>query len=179
MNTTETLQKFEEITNYYLHELSDFTIEQLKSQPSEQEWSLGQMYLHLINTALNMQLRNIDHCLTESENSVVSTRVKTEAGQEIFDQGGFPPVRIQVPPSPQYTPGQPESKEQLIQGLNDVMRRMQEIEPMIEKASLQYTAAHPRLGGLTAKEWFLLVEMHYRHHLQQKDRLKEYVENMA
>jgi hypothetical protein len=83
-------------------------------------------------------------------------------------------VRIQVPPSPQYTPQQPESKEQLVQGLNAVMSRMKEIEPMIEKAPLENTFPHPRLGALNAKEWFMLVEMHYRHHLHQKDRLSKY-----
>jgi hypothetical protein len=177
MDTTEILQRFEEITNHYLHELNSFSMEQLKRQPSESEWSIGQMYLHLINTSLYMQLRNVDHCMTQSEDSVVSKGGKTEAGQAVFDQGGFPPVRIQVPSSPQYTPGQPESKEQLVQGLNAVMRRMKEIEPTIENEPLQNTVTHPRFGELNAKEWFMLVEMHYRHHLQQKGRLKKDLES--
>ncbi|MDF2961171.1 MAG: hypothetical protein K0S39_2906 [Paenibacillus sp.] len=175
-NTTEILQRFEEITKHYLQELNFFTMEQLKRQPNENEWSLGQMYLHLINAALYMQLRNVDHCLTQSEISVVSGGEKTEAGKAVFDQGSFPPVRIQVPASPQYTPRQPESKEQLAEGLNAVMRRMEEIKPTIEKALLQITVPHPRFGALNAKEWFMLVEMHYRHHLHQKDRLKKNLE---
>jgi hypothetical protein len=177
MNTTETLQRFEEITNHYLQELNGFSMEQLKRQPSENEWSIGQMYLHLINASLYMQLRNVDHCMTQSEDSVISKGEKTESGQAVFDQGGFPPVRIQVPPSPQYTPGQPESKEQLVQGLNAVLSRMKEIEPTIKKAPTQNTVSHPRLGALNANEWFMLVEMHYRHHLQQKDRLKKDLES--
>lgn len=177
MNTTETLQRFEEITNHYLQQLNGFSMEQLKRQPSENEWSMGQMYLHLINTSLYMQLRSIDHCMTGNEDSVVPKGGKTEAGQAIFEQGGFPPIRIQVPASPQYTPGQPESKEQLVQGLNAVMHRMKVIEPTIEKAPLQNTVSHPRFGALNAKEWFMLVEMHYRHHLQQEDRLKKDLDN--
>jgi hypothetical protein len=51
------------------------------------------------------------------------------------------------------------------------------IEPTIENAPLQNTVSHPRLGALKAKEWFTLVEMHYRHHLQQKDSLKKNLEN--
>lgn len=177
MNTIETLQRFEEITKHYIQELNGFNMEQLKRQPSENEWSIGQMYLHLINASLYMQLRNVDHCMTQSEDSVVSRGEKTEVGQAVFDQGGFPPVRIQVPPSPQYTLGQPESKEQLVQGLNAVMRRMKEIEPTIKNAPLQNTVSHPRLGELNAKEWFMLVEMHYRHHLHQNDRLKKDLES--
>ncbi|BBH23466.1 hypothetical protein Back11_48110 [Paenibacillus baekrokdamisoli] len=177
MNTTESLQHFEEITEHYLQELDSFSMEQLRYQQIENEWSLGQMYLHLINSSLYMQLRNVDHCMIPSEDSVVSTGEKTETGKAIFDQGGLPPVRIQVPPSPQYTPEQPQSKEQLVEGLNAVLNRMREIEPTLEKADLQHTALHPRFGALHAKEWFMFVEMHYRHHLQQKDRLKKEIES--
>lgn len=179
MNTTEALQRFEEIANHYLHELDCIGIDQLKRQPSENEWSLGQMYQHLINSALYMQLRHIDHCMTQSEDSVASIAGKTREGIEIFEQGGFPPIRIQVPPSPQYTPEQPESKEQLIQGLNTVIDRMKEIMPKLEKASMQNTMPHPRFGSLNAKEWFLLIEMHYRHHLLQTDRLKNFLASNA
>lgn len=50
---------------------------------------------------------------------------------------------------------------------------MRGIEPTLEKASKQSVVSHPRFGGLCAEEWFLLVEMHYRHHLLQLDRLKQ------
>ncbi|OAB40117.1 DinB family protein [Paenibacillus glacialis] len=173
MNTTEALERFEGSANRYLQELNGLRLEQLVRQPSENEWSMGQMVLHLINSSLHMSLRNIDHCMTNDKTSVVSKGEKTEAGRALFDQGGFPPVRIQVPPSPQYTPVQPESKEQLVEGLNTVIRRMKEVESTIEQASLHNTVAHPRFGALNAKEWFMLVEMHFRHHLLQWDRLKQ------
>lgn len=177
MDINEALKRFEESTNHYLQELNGFSMEQLKLQPNENEWSLGQMVLHLINSALFMQLRNAELCLAQAADSTVSTEEKTEAGRTVFDQGSFPPVRIQVPPSPQYTPQQPESKEQLIQGLNAILQRMKEIGPMLDQATLQNTVSHPRFGALNAREWFLLVEMHYRHHLLQKDRLKQALES--
>ncbi|WP_373293972.1 DinB family protein [Paenibacillus albidus] len=171
--TKDALQQFEETTAHYIHELDQFTLEQLKQKPSDNEWSIGQMVQHLINSALYMQLRNLDQCLVPSEEPQVTPAGKTEAGAAVFAQGSFPPIRIQVPPSPQYTPEQPESKEQLIQGLHTVIQRMKEIEPGLIQASKQNTVPHPSLGGLCAEEWFLLVEMHYRHHLLQLDRLKE------
>lgn len=65
MNTkiTEALQQFEKTANHYLMELDTFSMEQLLRQPAEGEWSLGQMVQHLIQSALYMQLRNIDQCL--------------------------------------------------------------------------------------------------------------------
>lgn len=172
MNTTEALQRLEEVTRQYCDEINGLTMEQLRRQPAENEWSMGQMVMHLINASLYMHLRNMDHCMTPSEASMENAEgKKTEAGQAIFDQGSFPPVRIQVPPSPQYTPGQPDSKEQLVQGLNAVLHRMKEAEPMLHEASGQRTVSHPRFGALNAKEWFILIEMHYRHHLLQKERI--------
>ncbi|MGO4269345.1 DinB family protein [Paenibacillus sp. TAF58] len=175
----ETLQRFEEITNRYLEQLHGITIEQLTYQQSEAEWSIGQMYLHLINTALQ-QLRNAEQCMIQTAEPVGSIGGKTEAGKAVFEQAGFPPVRIQVPASPQYTPGQPESIDQLVQGMNSVRQRMKEIGAMLDSAplqTLQNTVSHPRLGDLHAKEWFMFVEMHYRHHLLQKDRLKKVLES--
>ncbi|MCF2944432.1 DinB family protein [Paenibacillus tarimensis] len=173
MTTKEALQRFEETAAYYIRELDQFSMEQLKKTPIENEWSLGQMFQHLINSALHMQLRSIEQCLASSQETDVSPAEKTEMGVSLFAQGSFPPIRIQVPPSAQYTPQQPESKEQLVQQLHTIIQRMKDVEPALEQASKQYTVSHPRFGELCAEEWFRLVEMHFRHHLLQLDRLKQ------
>lgn len=173
ITTKEALQRFEETATFYMHEIDLFSLDQLKQKPSDNEWSIGQMVQHLINSALYMQLRNLDLCLVPRQDSLASLAGKTETGAAVYAQGSFPPIRIQVPPSAQYTPEQPESKEELILGLHTVIQRMREIEPILEKASKQNTVPHPSFGGLCAEEWFLLVEMHYRHHLLQLDHLKQ------
>jgi hypothetical protein len=176
MSTTrEALERFEETANYYIQELDQFSLDQLKQTSSDNGWSIGQMVQHLIGSALYMQLRNADQCLAldQAQAPEGTPAGKTEPGTAVFAQGSFPPIRVQVPPSPEYTPEQPESKEQLIQGLQTVIQRMKMIEPALAAASKQSTVPHPRFGGLCVEEWFLLVEMHYRHHLMQLDRLKQ------
>lgn len=173
ITTKKALQRFEETATYYIDELDLFSLEQLKQKPSDTEWSIGQMIQHLIHSALYMQLHNVDQCLAPSGGSCLPITEKTKDGNAVFAQRSFPPIRIQVPPSPQYTPDQPESKTQLTQGLKTVILRMKEIEPVLEKAPRQKTVTHPSLGGLCAEEWFLLVEMHFRHHLLQLNRLKQ------
>ncbi|MGO4546354.1 DinB family protein [Paenibacillus sp. 2TAB23] len=177
ITTKEALHRFEETVTHYMHELDQLSLNQLKQKPSGNEWSIGQMVQHLINSALNMHLRNIDQCLVQSQESQVSFAGKTETGTALFARGSFPPVRIKVPPSAQYSPEQPESKEELIQGLYTVIQRMKEIGPTLERASKQITVPHPSFGGLCAEEWYLLIEMHYRHHLLQLDRLKSWIVN--
>ncbi|MEW9699494.1 DinB family protein [Paenibacillus sp. SI8] len=175
MQTTETLQQFEELTKRYLEELQPFSLEQLRRQPNEEDWSLGQTYLHLVKTALYMQLGNVEKCRIQSIDGAAAASEKTEAGEAIFALGGFPPERIRVPSSPLYTPEQPESKEQIIEGMQAVLQKMKEIAPALEAISPAHVVMHPRLGGLNAKEWFALVEMHYRHHLLQLERLKSFL----
>lgn len=177
MNTKEVLKKLQESTSRYIEEMSHFSLEQLTRQPSASDWSIGQMYVHLYQSALYMQLANVEKCRNGSE---VTTGEKTEIGRDVFAQGNLPPVRVQVPPSPQYTPSQPESKEQIVQGLNVVVARMQEVEPDLHVISPEHKIAHPAFGPLNGAEWFQLVEMHYRHHFLQLNRLKsELVQNEA
>ncbi|WMT43506.1 DinB family protein [Paenibacillus sp. D2_2] len=171
-STQEALQEFEATVERYLLELDNLDLKQTLQKPNEEEWSIGQMYMHLIQSAQYMQLQHVDQCLTESNETLAHEEEKTEQGRIIFEQGSFPPIRIRVPASPQYTPQQPESKEQLTEGLHSVVERMRRTEPALSQASLRHKIAHPRFGALNAKEWFLLVEMHYRHHLSQLERLK-------
>jgi hypothetical protein len=124
MNPTETLKSMDEITSLYRQELNNCSLEELNRKPSENEWSLGQMYVHLINSTLYMQLGNIEKCRIQTIDSALAVGEKTEAGEAILAQGSFPPMRIHVPPSPQYTRQQPSNKDQLVDGLNNVMKRM-------------------------------------------------------
>ncbi|WP_435920795.1 DinB family protein [Paenibacillus sp. DYY-L-2] len=171
--TTETLQRFEKTVAYYLNELENFEMEHLLKKTNEEEWSIGQMYLHLIQSAQFLHLQNVDHCLAGKAEALSTEQEKTDRGKLTFENGSFPPVRVRVPASPQYTPQQPESKEQLSDGLRSVLLRMQQIEPALSQASERNKIIHPAFGALNAVEWFMLIEMHYRHHLMQLERLKQ------
>ncbi|MBB6733211.1 DinB family protein [Cohnella zeiphila] len=193
MNTKEILRQFEETVAAYIRELDRYGMEQLTWVPEEGEWSLGQMYMHLALAAQFMQLRNARLCLAPDGNPAVSAGEMTEEGKAMFAEGSFPPTRVRVPPSPQYTPPQPSGKEQIVQALQETLRQMREFEGRVaaaladvadaakgaevgsapDSSVLLNTVAHPRLGGLNALQWFRLIEMHYRHHLLQKKRLED------
>lgn len=184
-STKEALSSLEKLINQYIDELEGLSMNDLLYTTDEVDWSLGQMYMHLIQASQNMHMFNIKQCLTGMEPAQISSATaytnKTEQGQAIFDHGGFPPIRIAVPASPYYTPKQPESKEQLVIGLLQVGEEMKQLEPRVNhdnnydnnNETNEYKIAHPRFGYLDAKEWFLLIEMHFRHHLLQLARLKQ------
>ncbi|WP_256759303.1 DinB family protein [Cohnella sp. WQ 127256] len=172
MQTRDSLQCLEETIAYYLEQLRGISEDQLILKPSEDDWSIGQMVVHLIQATQNMSLRNIDLCKEGNPDTIVAS-TKTEAGEAMFLNNGFPDVKISVPPSPQYTPQQPNGKEELSQGLNNIIQRMKEIEPAINGIPMERAMNHPRLGALNAQEWFVLAEFHFRHHLKQLHRLQQ------
>ncbi|MBT2284103.1 DinB family protein [Paenibacillus polymyxa] len=171
-STMEVLQSFETTVERYVAELNAFDMEQLHQKEDEEEWSIGQMYVHLIQSALSMHLPNIEQCLSSNDSTLNLDGEKTEWGRQIFELEQFPPVPIKVPTTPQNTPKLPESMESLIAGLHMVVERMRSTEADLRLSSVSNKTLHPALGALNAQEWFLLIEMHYRHHFLQLDRLK-------
>ena len=175
MNTSEIVLGVEAQTEFYLNELTNLSMDQLCRKPRDDAWSLGQMMVHLMNSARFMQLPNVEVCRDATNSAVHVGGSKNDRGEEVFRVGSFPPIRIQVPPSPQYTPAQPESKEEIRVGMQDVIVRMRSVAPALDEIPTENTVAHPGFGYLNAKEWFQLIEMHYRHHRHQLGRLKEFL----
>nr|WP_281285979.1 DinB family protein [Melghirimyces algeriensis] len=157
---------------YYLNELKHYTLEQLQYKPHPDQWSLGQMYNHLIQISLNMQFPAINQCLS---NEAECEEEKTEAGVRVFQNGSFPPIKIKLSDRlvPDFTPAQPESKEELVSGLKKVLEQANEKIDRISSTPHTGKVAHPRFGALNVQEWFQLGEMHFRHHLRQKKELDQ------
>jgi hypothetical protein len=96
---------------------------------------------------------------------------KTFLGKLIFTVHAFPPVRIKVPPSPTYTPKQPENKEKIKAGMRLLKKKLQILSGEIDHAVHVGKTKHRALGYLEAKEWYQLIVMHFRHHMLQKKRI--------
>lgn len=168
MNTSEILKQFEEVADTYLTALEGYSTEQFTKKPAPDEWSLGQLYTHLINAGVFMQLKSIEQC---ASGEATVGEGKTEAGEKLMEAGMFPPIAIKVPDSPQYTPANPETIEEVKTRFLKFIDKMREIEPSVADIPADRTAPHPRLGHLNAMEWYQLVPMHFAHHLRQKAKL--------
>lgn len=172
MNTVEMLSRFEEVAEQYVKALDGYSAEQFMKKPAADEWSLGQLYNHLIQSAVHMQIQAIEQCA--SGNGVVDGD-KTENGVMIIGAGKFPPITIKVPDSPQYTPANPESTEEVKPKLLQLINQVRELEPSLAAISLDQKMPHPALGYLNAAEWYQLIFMHFVHHLRQKEKLDAFV----
>ncbi|MBS9801695.1 DinB family protein [Bacillus cereus] len=162
------MKKFEELATYYIEELEKYSIEQFRTKPSSEEWSLGQMYNHLIASTY-MQLDAIAKCKTEVPSV---TNIKTDMGEKVYTMGAFPDIQIKVPGHPGYTPENPATKEEVQKQFLELITIVKSTEPTLTSISSDCKTEHPGLGYLNAAEWFQLISMHFAHHLRQKDRLE-------
>ena len=173
MDTKTILTNFEQTAGIWLAALDNYSEEDLKLTPALDSWSLGQVYRHLFQSAMFFQLGNVDFCTGSSENA---DGKKTEAGEKAFMECEFPPVEIKVPPSDRYTPKQPEDKAQIKKDLTMLIERMKTVPEKLENATHHGKALHPALGYLNAIEWYQLIDMHFRHHMRQKEKLEKLIE---
>ncbi|MGG4491046.1 DinB family protein [Metabacillus idriensis] len=157
----------------YKDHLRDFSEAQLRHISAEGTWSIGQMYLHLIEVAFEY-LDNIEACAAANEEQKLG---KTEAGENLYRRGGFPAIKIKLSDDPGNTPSNSKRKEELMQGLIQVEEKMEEWEGKADAINPNFKVKHGGFGWLNAREWFDLVDMHFRHHLRQKKELEEKLEN--
>lgn len=175
MTTSKSLSSFNRVLDTWEQALDQYSEEELLRQPDADSWSMGQVYVHLLKSTQHFHLKQAEACMNSEENAGA---FKTFRGIMVYYVlGGMPSIKIKVPPSPQYTPPQPDSKAALKDGLAA-------IRPLVAETAQQLNqfkgrsgkTQHPAFGYLNAKDWFCLVEMHWRHHLQQKGRLDQFLE---
>ncbi len=174
MNISKILSKFESVHAGYEKALNQYTEAEFAKKPSEDAWSIGQMYQHLVGSLLFFHAKQVENCLESTENADKS---KAMPGRISFFLGSFPPIQIKVPPSPEYTPQQPANKAAIQTKMPVILNKMRELAARLEKENGIGKTKHPAFGYCNAKEWFQMVEMHFRHHLRQQKRIDTFLKN--
>lgn len=162
--TTKTWEEHEANFTFYLDGLRTFPEEKLNVQPTPESWSAGQIINHLINGTQRFHLNMIRMCLEDVDHG---TGDKKERGIKLFENGSFPPIKIQVPPSPTYTPPQATSKNDLMDGLQQTRNLVKSAFDSLASLPASGYQEHGAFGELNAYEWMDLIEMHMRHHRTQ------------
>ena len=109
-----------QIAGLWESELEKYSDVQFAMKPFPESWSIGQVYEHLVMGTLNYHVKQFERCLVNDENRREN---KTFQGKLIYIIHAFPPIRINVPSSPTYTPKQPESKEKIKAGMRLLQKK--------------------------------------------------------
>lgn len=121
--------------------------------------------MHLIEATLNFQGKQFELCIYTDFNA---KKLKNTKAMIVFYMlKKFPPVKIKVPASVDYTPVSPLSKMEVLDAMKMVKESMLQWKEMFVKNQGGKTT-HPAFSYLSAKEWYCLIVMHWRHHIKQK-----------
>ncbi|WP_168118581.1 DinB family protein [Paenibacillus sp. HB172176] len=156
------------VIEQYMRNLDSYSIEQLRFKCKDDIWSVGQMYIHVIEVAKEY----IGHIETCSRATDEEPEGKTEDGTKALGENEWPNIRVKLEESPNATRN-PESKDEIIAGLEQVLEKLDYWAGCVDETNPACKVRHGWFGWLDAREWFELVGMHSRHHLRQKARLDE------
>lgn len=154
----------------WLSELEQYKFDELCIKPSPNSWSLGQLYVHIIE-ATDYFIEEAKICTTNNENK--DEKAASEA-KAMFLNNEFPDIQIEGPPSNDLTE-QPQNKEQLIRGLLSLKKKAKNVETLISNSTFKGKTKHPGLKYFSAYEWLQFADMHIKHHFRQQKRIVEFL----
>ncbi|MES2331698.1 MAG: DinB family protein [Bacteroidota bacterium] len=166
------MKDLDHIIDFWIKELERYTIIELQLKPSPHSWSLGQLYIHLLNDT-NYYIEQIKICVSTSHNSAEEM---APAAKTMLLNNEFPDAIIEGAPSNAQIP-QPENKEQLHIGLVRLKEEAKEVERLISQTPYRGKTEHPGLQYFNAGEWYRFAGMHFRHHLRQKKRIDDFLKS--
>ena len=168
------VEEFNRTIDSWINALDHYSFDQLCMQPAPGSWSLGQVYMHLID-ATGYFITQVNTCLSNNDNMTESA---SPAAIRMFSNNEFPDKILEGPPSNALTP-QPVSKQQLLTGLLNLQDEITAISIRISESPSKGKTKHPGLHYFNAREWLQFAEMHFRHHVRQKQRIDDYLKAIA
>jgi len=156
--------------NEWINGLGRYKEDELRIQPGPEQWSIGQVYSHLLSET-NYFLSQVKYCLEHDEN--ISEEM-SEEGRQMFLRGEFPDVKIDRGPGLSDAI-QPDNKQMLIDKFEKLQKEIDLIAGKKDLSDCKGKTRHPGLGYFNAMEWLQFSEMHMRHHFRQKQRIDEFL----
>lgn len=146
--------------------LDSYSLPQLQYKPISTQWSVGQLYNHLIGDT-NFYLNQAAACFDDHEHEHDDCNA---FAQKILSDNALPDIRIEGHPNNQFIP-QPASEGELTAGLKAIEQRVQELAKKYADYPAKGKSLHPGFGYLSLPQWLQLAALHFNHHLRQKQRL--------
>ena len=148
--------------------LDGYTEDSFLWRISEESWSIGQVYNHLLVRTIQHPLKQAQICLNSNENS---HKGKTIRGKTVMGLNWFPPVKLKTSPSPEFIPKQPSDRMEVKIALQKLILNIDELVSEIEKSMSKGKTYHSAFGYLSAAEWCQYIKLNFQHHLHQKARI--------
>ncbi len=154
----------------WIKELENYSFVQLCIKPSPTAWSLGQLYGHLMEDT-HFYLAQATLAASTDEHAFEEA---SPTAKGMFLRNTFPDEIIEGAPANALIP-QPDSGQQLMNGLLNLKEKMRQVYELVSTSPYKGKTKHPGLGYFSAEEWLRFADMHFRHHLRQKQRIDRFI----
>ncbi|MCF6406866.1 DinB family protein [Chitinophaga filiformis] len=167
--TVTLLHQFNQTIQQWIDQLDSYSIEMLRQRPQADAWSLGQVYVHIIEDT-GFYVEQIKAALA-AKNSNAERSMRTQA-RIMFEKNDFPDLALENPFN-DINMQQPQRKEELLHALIRIKDEVNSVFDKIDPSTANGKTEHPGFAFFNAFEWLQFGEMHMRHHLRQKKRIDE------
>ena len=170
LNLLLSLKELNDVIDTWVKELDNYDIKMLSAKPSANNWSLGQLYNHLVSDT-SFYIEQIKTCLSSKDDV---DKEMTPFAKELFSNNRFPDGQINGDPSNEFIP-QPQSLDYLKDELSGTRKELNHLYSLIIATAPTAKTEHPGLGYFNASEWLRFATIHFQHHLRQKERIDDYL----
>ena len=165
-------KKFSLTLHQWVNELEAYTATDFEKKPDARSWSVGQVYEHITSSTLNFHIKQIEHCLQHYSNR---WKTKNFIGYVTILTGRIPHVNIPIPEEENIEPVQPKSKAIVKERLQVLSKKFENLAHLIDTQRKSGKTSHPGFGYLSAKEWFVLINMHFEYHRRDKQAADKFL----
>jgi hypothetical protein len=170
MNIAKERKAIDVALDDYRAKLDTMPDEVFTEAPPGGGWSYAEVYSHIMKATLGSCIA-LERC--SHGNCEPTKKGLNLMGRYIMLTGSFP-VRLKVPEAlAAKMPAEKMSKEDAKNLLIKCRKRIEDTSPLIKGSSPKFRYKHPRLGMLTAGQWFKFIRIHLYHHLKQLKRIEK------
>lgn len=159
------LHQFNKTIDLWISWLNDYSFEQLCTSPKQDEWSLGQVYVHLIRDS-NYYVEQMKEAILPDKDH---HQEMNEIAKEMFEKNSFPDALLKNPFAELIKA--PAGKEEVQNGLLLIKDSVNKLFDLTDIFFKNGKSAHPGFGFFTSLQWLQFMEMHFRHHIKQKEKI--------
>lgn len=166
MTTSTVFRSIQQIIEKYKIRLEGFSEAQFTLTPPMRGWSFSEVYSHIFDSNLLslMAIQRLARGDGEKKPTALAVRLILLFGM--------------LPPGKKYE-APPRLKERVKkistmaahQLITDFQLQLAKTYSVLESANPDLKIEHPRLGYLNAKQWLRFIEIHFKHHLKQVERI--------
>ncbi|SHN18202.1 DinB family protein [Mucilaginibacter sp. OK098] len=170
MNIAKERRAIDAALDDYRAMLDTIPDERFTETPPGGGWSYAEVYSHIMKATLGSCIA-LERC---THGNCPPTKEGLNFMGRFMMLAGVFPVRLKMSAAlAAKMPVEKISKEDAKNLLIKCRKRIDDTSPLIKDSSPNFRYKHPRLGMLTAEQWFKFIRIHLYHHLKQLKRVEK------